>query len=483
MLCCCVCSVRSRKLCFNVDFTSLYRAINKVGLYPLGHPEVIVNPSLEKLLRREYFGMVKCVVVPPRGLFHPVLPVRYGGKLLFPLCRSCVSLKTAHCSHEGQDRAFTGTWCTPEIYQALDEGYMVLEVLEVHHFERKRRGLFGDYVNTFLKAKQEASGWPRDDMTEEEKNAYIVDYLAHEGIALDPDTIKANEGMRQTMKIILNSLWGKFGQRGNMTQSKMCMAAKDFYSLIMNDRFDITGLFACPDNDQCLELLYNEKEHSAKEPRNTNVYVACFTTCHARLQLYQVLKQLGERVLYYDTDSVIYRHSIHDDCGVKLGMFFLFSRQALHRITHGKGPLGQRPPRGLCVFYVGAYLGQLTDELSKDHSRHIVEFCSTGPKSYSFRDNEGLVKIKFKGVCKTLHNIELVNFESMVLCVQEGVFQHFDKFGLGVKSIAEVKNLLFKKDRFGHLSTEYLPKVFRMVYDKRWIQARDYVTYPFGYSE
>lgn len=273
-------------------------------------------------------------------------------------------------------------------------------------------------------------------MVEDEKQSYIEDYFQHEGIQLDPNNIMPNAGMRQTNKIILNALWGKFGQRGNMTQSKICMSAKDFYGLVLNERYDITGLFRCPGNEDVVELLYCEKDFTATEPRNTNVYVACFTTCHARLKLYDVLSQLGHRVLYYDTDSVIYRHSKHDDCRLRLG----------------------------------DYLGDLTDELGGDGSRYITEFVSTGPKSYSFRDNGGRVKCKFKGVTKTLYNINLVNFKSMLECVEGGV----------VHRVVGAKNLVFEKDRFGRLKTNYVPKVFRMVYDKRWI-GDDYITFPFGY--
>ena len=38
----------------------------------------------------------------------------------------------------------------------------------------------------------------------------------------------------------------------------------------------------------------------------TNVFIAAFTTSHTRLKLYSALDSLKERMLYYDTDSVIY---------------------------------------------------------------------------------------------------------------------------------------------------------------------------------
>ena len=38
-----------------------------------------------------------------------------------------------------------------------------------------------------------------------------------------------------------------------------------------------------------------------------NVFIAAFTTSLARLKLYDALDFLGDRVLYYDTDLVIYK--------------------------------------------------------------------------------------------------------------------------------------------------------------------------------
>ena len=57
-------------------------------------------------------------------------------------------------------------------------------------------GLFTEYMNMFLQIKQQASGWPRDDMTDAEKDAYIVNYHKNEGIQLDPLKIEKNPGLR-----------------------------------------------------------------------------------------------------------------------------------------------------------------------------------------------------------------------------------------------------------------------------------------------
>jgi len=97
-------------------------------------------------------------------------------------------------------------------------GYEVQYIYEVWHFKETCEGLFRDYVNTWLKIKQEASGWPAGVETEEEKQAYIQDYHEREGIKLEYDKIDKNPGLRTLAKMMLNSMWGKFGQCLNKTQ-------------------------------------------------------------------------------------------------------------------------------------------------------------------------------------------------------------------------------------------------------------------------
>ena len=60
----------------------------------------------------------------------------------------------------------------------------------------------------FLKLKTEASGFPHDCKTEEEKHAFVERFLEREGIQLDPNNIKKNPGMRSLSKLCLNSFWG-----------------------------------------------------------------------------------------------------------------------------------------------------------------------------------------------------------------------------------------------------------------------------------
>ena len=71
--------------------------------------------------------------------------------------------RTPVCTHTDWERQLVGTWCTPELLKAIEKGYTAICVHEVWHFLTTRRGLFKDYVNTWLKIKEEASGlnWTR----------------------------------------------------------------------------------------------------------------------------------------------------------------------------------------------------------------------------------------------------------------------------------------------------------------------------------
>ena len=94
------------------DFTSLYPYVNKTKRYPVGHPTIIFRyfESLEN-----YFGLIRAKVLPPRGLWAPVLPYRVKDKLLFPLCRTCAELQLQSCNHTDEERALTGSWCSMEV--------------------------------------------------------------------------------------------------------------------------------------------------------------------------------------------------------------------------------------------------------------------------------------------------------------------------------------------------------------------------------
>ena len=194
------------------DITSLYPWVNKNATYPIGHPQIITQPRDQSIT--SYFGLATVDILPPTNLYHPVLPVRCNQKLTFPLCGKCVEeeqkkplLQRRHyCIHSDDERILRGTWCTPEIEKAVEKGYVIKHIYEVWNFPESQRktGLFAEYVDKWLRLKQESAGWPSWCETLEQKREYILDYEQKEGIRLDVANIAKNPGRKATAKLMLN---------------------------------------------------------------------------------------------------------------------------------------------------------------------------------------------------------------------------------------------------------------------------------------
>ena len=66
--------------------------IKKYGTYPIGHPQIIVNPENKKI--KDYFGIAKVDVLAPEKLLHPVL-------LTWVPCSTALVLFSTDCCEGG----------------------------------------------------------------------------------------------------------------------------------------------------------------------------------------------------------------------------------------------------------------------------------------------------------------------------------------------------------------------------------------------
>ena len=190
-------------------------------------------------------------------------------------------------------------------------------------------------------------------------------------------------------------------------------------------------------SDDIIEIQYEYGDNFVEVNPNTNVIVAAFTTAHARLQLYDELDMLGERVLYYDTDSIVY-------------------------LTQP----GQAEPQ------LGNYIGDLTDELGGDH---ITVFASGGPKNYCYKTSGDKTEIKVRGITLDCTARQRVNFE--VLCAL--VFLHAECGHTG-KVTVDIPFRITRNTRTKEIQSKRMKKDFKIVYNKRVI-IDDYKTIPYGY--
>lgn len=415
-----------------VDFVSLYPTVQYSKKYPVGHPEKIYNP---KVLDQEWFGFVKCRVEPPKGLYHPVLPVKTicgdSVKLLFPLCRTCSENQQQEtCEHSPTQRSFIGTWCTNELFKAVEKGYKVSKIYEVLHFEETTNDLFKGYVNKFLRIKLESSKMvfgPDCKYKSEEE----FQKLTKERHGFTLGKIEYNPGMRAIAKLCLNSLWGKFGQRTNLAQTEYVNTTKRYFELYRDNTID--NFTVLPINEEIVKVTYTLKDQFVDNYNNTNIYIAAFTTSHAREMLYEVLDKLGDRVLGYDTDSVWYKTFDGDSV----------------------------------VIETGDSLGDLTDELEGDK---IVKWVGSGPKSYAYETLEEIVVCKTKGFTLNYENSLKINFDSMLQMVKGEISQ----------IITERKNAITRDPKRMEIVNKDQLKSLSYEYNKRMV-LENYDTVPYGY--
>jgi len=115
-----------------------------------------------------------------------------------------------------------------EVRLAVQNGYEVTKMIEVYEYDVTQYdpqtghgGLFAKYIDTFLKLKTEASGYPDWVQTPEYDDRYIANFYASEGIRIDKDAIRPNAAKRGLAKLCQNSTWGKLTERSNRSNSKM----------------------------------------------------------------------------------------------------------------------------------------------------------------------------------------------------------------------------------------------------------------------
>ena len=89
-----------------------------------------------------------------------------------------------------------------------------------------------------------------------------------------------------------------------MSQTKYVTEVSKFYEILLDDKLGNTNFQFI--NDDMVQMTYSFTDQFVDNQKNTNIYIACFTTSHARLMLYNKLDYLKKKVLYFNTNSIIY---------------------------------------------------------------------------------------------------------------------------------------------------------------------------------
>ena len=228
--------------------------------------------------------------------------------------------------------------------------------------------------------------------------------MEREDVKLEFTQIVENPGLRSLAKLILNSFWGKFGQRENQPKTKIVNQPSELFSMLTNAAMYVNGIL--PVNENTLIVSYEFIDEAYDPLPTVNVAIAAYVTAQARFKLYSYLDMLQQRVLYYDTDSVIY----------------------VSQANETEVPTGQ-------------FVGDMTNELeSYGPGSYISNFVSGGPKNYSFKiystkkQKEEII-CKVKGICLNYAASKLVNFDT----IKKMVLQKSDPVPIVSKNIRRTK--------------------------------------------
>jgi hypothetical protein len=147
---------------------------------------------------------------------------------------------------------FKGTWTAPEIRQAVKDGAEIKEVHWVYQYGRTLCRPFTKWVNYIYGLRKATT----------------------------------DEFLSYTLKIFLNSVFGKFTEAGQLT-------------------------------------IYKNGEMSKLEnrPPHSNVVLGAYTTAYARLELLKNLRKYSKSVCYCDTDSLFLQNAPPLKTGKELGQW------------------------------------------------------------------------------------------------------------------------------------------------------------------
>lgn len=227
-----------------VDVNSLYPFVMREHDYPIKYKKIVHKPT--KTTLKHYLRTFSAVAKVLIDTDEPVYAVRRE-RTIFPVGKFWVTLTT------------------PELKYALEHNHLV-KVEQAVFYEQAN--IFKSYVDRFYKLRQK---------------------FKREGIA----------EYEELCKKMLNSLYGKFGQKAEVWK-KIGECPDE------PDRVEICYIDGCTRTKAIRYLLGEVFElEGYKESFNSFPAIAAHVAAYGRLHLWQLMKQAGEGNYFYcDTDSI-----------------------------------------------------------------------------------------------------------------------------------------------------------------------------------
>jgi hypothetical protein len=231
---------------YMLDVNSLYPSVMIDTFVPIRKKFILSYPRNREV--RSYLKKFAAVATVELNASEPAYPLRDAGVLLWPVGK------------------FVTTLCSPELQYAFDRGDVV-DVKKVVLYDRAQ--VFASYVRFFydLRKRYQAQG---------------------------------NDPFDQITKLLMNSLYGKFGQRCESwreVENEYGLPPGEHYEFDVQTQERLRFLVI---NNQCWEIA------KGGESMNAFTAIAAHVTSAARMRLHSLLIKASERhVFYCDTDSLL----------------------------------------------------------------------------------------------------------------------------------------------------------------------------------
>lgn len=399
-----------------IDVQSLYPFVQTAFDYPIGLPVTTLYSESDQphpQYLQSFMGFIECDIEPTLPLFHPYLLSKQDGKLL------------AHLYPQKQVVLTSLEFQRATLYY----GYKCTRVYRIDQYERSP-DLFKSYIYANLKRKILAGKCPVSEDAFPEYARELEQLYGYKGLKYSD--FQPDDARKIAAKVRLNSNWGRLAMRQHFPNCRVLTTVGervDFFRAQNHFNWTIKDHLTLGDQSTIVNYV------SHKATKGINVAAAAFVTAAGHCVLYDMACQLGFRVLYCDTDSLVYLH--------RPGWF--------------------QPP-------IGNKLGDWENELPPDD--FIQEFVALAPKTYAYQTRKG----KFVYHAKGINSNATADAAFTLANMRETVM------GAQGKLVAKALHFMYsRKDDEGIRST-VIQKHVKGDYQKGLIGA-EYRTFPYGYAE
>jgi len=432
-----------------VDVQSMYPFVMYKRDYPVGKPKFLQSDQCTLELLRSKFGFAEVDIEPPAHyVHHPALVHVHNDRL----CSTLLPWK---------NQVFT----TVEICDALDQGWTVSKIHWIQYYDQRSSDLFKAYIEKLVSEKIHSS---KIEATPDEVEFLKRKWMEEFRITFDAAAAEYNAGRRALAKLMLNSLWGKLSEKFKPAFSKN-VTAEEFRAyedeelagkirIKQKFRLGANAWFLSGERDMKKDNFYlrkNQCEHNNK----TCVEIGAYVTMWGRRMLWQEMNKLGKRVLYHDTDSIIYEYDESQMYNVQEGHVL-----GDWEVEHGGNPI---------IEFVGlapkTYAYRYLDMKNRVPYSEDLDFTQfTRYEIYDGYVYPVVEECKVKGFKLHYDARQIINFDGLLELYRQ------EKVAL------QAKQLVFEYNREqNQIRSRLVDKALVFYYEKGVIGSQDQ-SYPFG---